>query len=131
MPDGDLNPLQIGKGTLADHNALKHADFDRVKRDGRQLVGTRLIIGLLPSPDSMTRLGIVVSRRYSTRAVERNRARRLIRECFRLIRHGITEPYWIVMISRKQLHGASLQDVQHDVCKSLGEAGVFVLRDQE
>lgn len=130
-PDRGEPPLQLGRGTLADHVALKHAEFDRVKREGRQLAGKRVIIGLLPAPDQLTRLGIVVSRRYDTHAVERNRARRLIRESFRLLRHGFKEPHWIVIISRKHLHNATLQDLQHDLSGALSEAGILTTGDRE
>ena len=130
-PDRGSHPLQIGKGTLADHTALSRAEFDRVKRDGIQIAAKRVVIGLLPAPDDKTRLGIVVSRRYDTRAVQRNRARRLIRESFRLLRHGFTTPHWIVIISRKHLQNASLQDLQRDLCGALEQAGVLTIGDTE
>lgn len=40
-----------------------------------------------PNPDSITRLGISVSKRVVPGAVKRNRIKRLIRECFRQHTH--------------------------------------------
>lgn len=59
----------------------RHGDFLRVFRNGRIATGTSLILHVLPS-DAGPRLGIVVSRRYGS-AVERNLAKRRIREAFR------------------------------------------------
>ena len=83
------------------------------------LKGKYIIINLMPAPDNQTRMGIIVSKRYNLKAVARNRARRLIRECFRLSRHGINEKLWIVIIARKHLETAKLPDVQQDFINQL------------
>jgi len=59
----------------------RQADIMRVFRSGKVTPGTCLSLHVLPS-DQGPRLGIVVSRRYGP-AVERNRAKRKIREAFR------------------------------------------------
>jgi ribonuclease P protein component len=59
----------------------RHGDILRVFRNGRVETGTCLALHVLPS-DAGPRLGIVVSRRYGS-AVERNLAKRRIREAFR------------------------------------------------
>ena len=84
-----------------------------------------MVVGLLPAPDGKSRLGIVVSRRYDGKAVIRNRARRLIRESFRLMRHGFSEPHWIVVIARKYMHDCSLADVQDELAEILEQVGVM------
>lgn len=59
----------------------RHGDFLRVFRNGRAATGTCLVVHVLPC-DAGPRLGIVVSRKYGS-AVERNLAKRRIREAFR------------------------------------------------
>lgn len=120
-----VEPVQIGPASLRGHVPLRTSEFARVNREGQVQLGRQVVMKWIPAPDGETRLGIVVSRRYSRSAVTRNRARRLIREAFRLLRNGITQPVWLVVISRKYLHGSKLQKVQREYADLLTKAGVF------
>ena len=111
--------------TLYDHSPLTSAGFARVKEGGRSLAGRQLVINWLPAPDGRTRLGLVVGRRFSPKAVVRNRARRLIRETFRLLRHEIEHPVWIVIIARAYLRGARQPEVQAEYSRVLARAGLL------
>ena len=122
---GGQQPIQIGSADLQDHKALTSKEFAFVKANGTSLKGRYFIINVVAAPDHKTRLGIIVSKRFNNKAVKRNRARRLIRECFRLLQHGCKEPIWIVIIARKMLHDASLQDVQKDFIKQLQNDGHY------
>ncbi|NQZ70969.1 MAG: ribonuclease P protein component [Lentisphaeria bacterium] len=118
-------PRQIGSGSLDGHVPLKSSEFQDVKERGESFAGSFVVMGILEAKDNQTRLGIVVGRKFDNRAVQRNRARRLIREAFRLLRHGVDKPVWIVAISRKRLKNASIQDVQNDFIKVFKEAGIW------
>jgi ribonuclease P protein component len=67
---------------------LHKADFDRVFAQGRRVFARGLVLHALPSPTGRARLGLVTSRRFGD-AVRRNRARRLVREAFRLDQAGL------------------------------------------
>ena len=125
MSGGGKSPIQVGSGCLHDHKALRSSEFAAVKKTGTSLKGKYLIINLISAPDHQTRLGIIVSKRFSLKAVTRNRARRLIRESFRLLRHGISEQLWLVVIARKHLQTASLQDVQQEFIGLLNECAYW------
>lgn len=58
------------------------ADFERVFKRGTRLGGRLFLLVVAPNRLSHDRLGLAVSRRVGG-AVERNRARRLLRESFR------------------------------------------------
>lgn len=59
-------------------------DFQRVYRAGKRYEGHLLTVFVLPNSLKQHRLGITASRKALGRAVDRNRAKRLLREAFRL-----------------------------------------------
>ena len=65
---------------------------------------------------------MITSRRYSPKAVVRNRARRLLREAYRRL-YGELETAWLVLIPRRPMQQASLGDVFPELerlCERLG-----------
>ena len=59
-------------------------DFQRVYRTGKRYEGHLLTVFVLPNSLTQHRLGITASRKALGKAVDRNRAKRLLRESFRL-----------------------------------------------
>lgn len=59
-------------------------DFQKVYRRGKRYDGVLLTAFVLPNTLSHNRLGITASRKAVGNAVQRNRARRLLKETFRL-----------------------------------------------
>jgi ribonuclease P protein component len=68
-------------------------------------------------------LGVVTSRKLGM-AVERNRARRLMRECFRRHRAAITRPVDLVLIARNSINGRKQGEVEQDYVTALKRAGL-------
>ena len=67
----------------------RKADFERLLRVGerRNVEGYTIYLGLRQS--SAPRLGLLVSRKHSARAVDRNRIKRSIREAFRQVQERL------------------------------------------
>jgi ribonuclease P protein component len=65
-----------------DRRLLSKREFDRVFDAGRKAFARGLVLYVDASPTGAARLGLVTSRRFGN-AVQRNRARRLLREAFR------------------------------------------------
>src|SRR5215471_18327147 len=87
-------------------------DFSRVRRDGQRLV-TGCLIGnwcKLPA-GSRLRLGVVVSSKVGN-SVVRSRARRLLRETFRVHQHDFAQPVDLVLIARPSIAGKEQADVE-------------------
>ena len=61
----------------------KSSDFERVLRSGYRSVSENFVLRGLRNTEAYPRLGIIAGRKTAPRAVDRNRAKRLIREVFR------------------------------------------------
>jgi len=83
-----------------------------------------VVSAVQPPPDGARRVAFVVSRRYSTKAVVRNRARRLLREAYRQASPAL-RPAWLVLIPRLRLRSARMQDVLADLQAACGRLGLL------
>src|SRR5215831_10362871 len=99
-------------------------DFSRVGREGkRQVLGCVIANWQAMAPGTAPRLGVVTSGRIGN-AVVRNRARRLLREVFRLHQHDLAAPLDLVLIARPSIAGKGFSDVERDVLATLGRSGL-------
>jgi ribonuclease P protein component len=85
--------------------------FQQVRRQGRSYKHPLLILVALPNDLPYSRFGFTASRRVGN-AVQRNRARRLMREAIRLRLPDIRPGWDVVCIARKPLPQATFRDVQ-------------------
>ena len=81
-------------------------DFQLVYKTGKRYEGHLLTVFVLPNSLPQHRLGITASRKALGKAVDRNRAKRLLREAFRLTRphlDRLTRKYDWVLNARRSL----------------------------
>jgi len=127
----------------ADARLGSRRDFRRVFTDGRKSVGRRLILwcaapavrnSVRPAPAELpipqappkvqtARLGLSVPAKVGG-AVQRNRLKRLVRECFRLNRSRF-EPGDFVVYLRPGCRWDGLADAQRDILDLALKAGVY------
>ena len=100
-------------------------DFSRVRQAGQRLVMGCLIANWLQLPaGSNSRLGVVTSGKVGN-AVVRNRARRLLREAFRLHQHDLSQPMDLVLVARNSISGKTFSGVEKDYLATLRRAGLL------
>jgi ribonuclease P protein component len=100
-------------------------DFSRVRQEGDRLVLGCLIANWrrLPS-ESRARLGVITSGKLGN-AVVRSRARRLLREAFRLHQHDFAGPLDLVLVARASIRDKSLAGVEKDFLMVMRKAGLL------
>ena len=100
-------------------------EFSRARAQGQRLVCGCLIANVLPRPEGLaSRLGVVTSKRIGN-AVARSRARRLLRETFRLHQNDFQRPVDLVLVARNSIAGMKLADVERDFIKALRQTRVW------
>jgi ribonuclease P protein component len=76
-------------GSRRSHVLRKPADFQAVLRSGRRLASRNFVLRASANDLHYPRLGIIAGRKSARRAVDRNRAKRLVREVFRAAREKL------------------------------------------
>jgi ribonuclease P protein component len=77
-------------------------------------------------PDADRRVGVVVSKRVFRRAVDRNRAKRLLREAFRLNRALLKPGVNVILAARAGIAGKSSRDIARDFRRTCRKADLLV-----
>ena len=86
------------------------SDFQRVWEKGKSWSHPLIILRALANGTPASRFGFVVGKKVG-KAVERNRAKRLMREAVRHRLAGITPGWDIILIARREADGADFQAV--------------------
>jgi ribonuclease P protein component len=112
-----------GSGLPRQRRIRKRPEFNTVFDRGQRIHGRFFTLLLLPTTSACSRLGMVASRKIGG-AVQRNRAKRLIREMFRTeVRLAAAPAVDLVVIPRRELVEAEFataaQDFRHTLRRGL------------
>ncbi len=100
-------------------------EFALIRLEGRRVVSGCLIANWRPLPaGAQGRVGVVTSSRIGG-AVARNRARRLLRETYRLHRHALAQSVELVLVARPSIGGKDFAGVEKDFLRTLRNAGLI------
>ena len=89
-------------------------EFQAVREQGRRATNGCMIMNWKTLPEGATsKLGVITSRKLGN-AVVRARARRLLRETFRLHQHDFQSPVAMVLVARNSIAGKLLSAVEKD-----------------
>ncbi len=102
------------------------ADFARIREEGRRLGGRLLALSWLGGNTvEETKVGFITSRRLGNASV-RNRARRLMREAYRLNKRKLKQPVAFILVARPAIVGRTYPEVEAELLALWRRAGVTI-----
>lgn len=114
MPD----PAGAPDRGLARHQRLtRSVSFQEAFAQREKWVGRFLVLYIRRGEEASLRLGVVSSKKVSRRAPDRNRARRLLREAWRLNRHRFCGEADVVLVARGNILQASFSEVEEELLR--------------
>ena len=118
LPRSGATSLRLGRSS----RLAQSRDFARLRQHGERLALGCLIANWNKLPAGSTpRLGVVTSKKIGD-APDRSRARRLLRESFRLHQHEFSQPVDLVLVARNSIAGKSFAAVEKDYLAALRRA---------
>jgi ribonuclease P protein component len=99
-------------------------EFTRLKETGRRLAKGCLVANWQVLPEgALSRVGVITTRKLG-QATVRSRARRLLRESFRLHRHELMAVE-LVLIARSSIVGKTFSQVERDFLAVVQQANLL------
>jgi ribonuclease P protein component len=103
------------RGLSRERRIVRSADYQRIFSGGRRHAGRYQVLWVAEGHAEVPRVGVVASKRTFRRAVDRARAKRLLREAFRLNRSQLARHTDCVLVARRAILGANRSDVERDL----------------
>ena len=114
-------PKRLGRSSRIEQSG----EFARIRQQGQRVVVGCLIANWQRLPDgAKPKLGVVTSKKIGG-AVQRNRARRLLRESFRQHQFELAQQVEIILIARNSIAGRAFAEVEKDYLTALKRAGLL------
>jgi ribonuclease P protein component len=98
---------------------VRTAAVQRVFREARPVHGERMVLFVAPGSGDVA----LVAGRKIGGAVERNRARRILRAALREVAPGGIEGHDVVLVAREAIRGARTQDLTAEMSELLDRGG--------
>ena len=104
---------------------INNNEYRLVYKHGKYEVGRLCVLYRMPVAKQKTRIGFVTGKKVGG-AVERNRARRLMKEVYRLNQHQIREGYHIIIVGRGPLKDATYERAEKEILYLLRKSKLLV-----
>ncbi len=112
---------------LPQHERLKRReDFQNLRQKGKRYNRRCLsLVALKTDTEDMPRVGFIVTKRLSKKAVTRNRIKRQMRAAYHLHRHHLKKGYFFLFIARQAILDQPFQTLNYQIESLLHEAGAI------
>jgi ribonuclease P protein component len=105
---------------LPKENRLKKKkEFEAVFKGGRHIKSQNFFIKYLANGTDKTRIGFVVSKKVGKRAVDRNKAKRRMREAFRNIDGKLKDGISVIVVAYPSMKGVKFKEVLAEIESAL------------
>ena len=103
FPQGQgASPGKPDQGLGRSRRLTRTSLFQQTYAQGRRAIGRSMVLWLREGEGASLRLGVVASRKVGG-AVQRARAKRLMREAYRRNRHRFSGPFDVVLVARQAI----------------------------
>jgi ribonuclease P protein component len=102
----------------------KDADFDNVYKRGRSVGERYVVVFYIKNHRDINRTCFLASKKVGN-SVRRNRARRLMRESYRLMKDRLPIGYDIIIIARNTITGRTFFEVDKSIKRAFSKAGLL------
>jgi ribonuclease P protein component len=117
--------IRYDSKALSKINSLRlKSEFDNVRKNGKKYVSKYFLLIFTDSIDNKLKCGIICGRKFSKKAVTRNRVRRLIKESYRLIHNQLMTTH-IIFIPRRSMIHSKMQDIHKNMVYSCKKVGLW------
>ncbi|MCY1714689.1 ribonuclease P protein component [Caproiciproducens galactitolivorans] len=102
----------------------ENKDFRRIYAKGKSFVAPVVVTYVLKNRSKNVRIGITTSKKIGN-AVKRNRARRVIREAFRILAPDVKPGYDFILVARGKTPYVKSTEIVRVLSAQLKKAGVL------
>ncbi len=102
----------------------RNYEFQRLYRRGASAVRPTMVMYALKGKSGQIRLGITAGKKVGG-AVSRNRAKRRVRELFRITQHEFADGVDVCIVARGRILDASYEKLVRDFRSAAEELGLF------
>lgn len=112
-----------------DFRLTRSTDLKRVRNFGKSYAHPLVVLIVIPSTEDKLRVGVIAGRSVGG-AVQRNRAKRLLREAMRALIPDVRPGWDLVLIARQPLLEVTFQQVQAALSQLVRRANLLLVPEQ-
>ena len=123
--------IRLKKRVLSKKNKLKKKDLNKILRKGKRFNGEILLLIIFKNDLKNTRVGLIISKKVSKKAVVRNKIKRRIYSLIRNKLSKIKTGFDVLIITRPEIKEKNFFEINKILSKVLKRAGVIKNKEND